>query len=430
MTNILQLSLIFIMLFATSVLSAQGSQTAQQAHMQTISEYLLYLPKDYKETGYKRWPLVLFLHGAGERGNDLEAVKKNGLPKLVEEGQDFPFIIASPQCPSGRWWSTDDLNLLLNDLIERYEVDIDRIYATGLSMGGFGTWEMAIRFPDRFAAIAPICGGGDPKQTYRLKDIPTWAFHGAKDVVVFPYQTERMVEALRSYEGNVQYTLYPEADHDSWTATYENQALYDWLLQQKKKNGWEKEFAAFDEEDSIAGKRENVILFTGSSSVRMWNSIKKDLGDSNILNRGFGGSTYADLDRDIERIVFRYNPSKVFIYSGDNDLNGNKSPEEVFTEFRGVYGKIKRRLPNTAIFIISAKPSISREHLIPKYQKFNQYVEGFLEHEKNAAFIDVFTPMMDKDGKPKKELFLKDNLHLNKAGYALWTKIIKPYLEN
>src|SRR5699024_1636022 len=135
------------------------------------------------------------------------------------------------------------------------------------------------------------------KQTYRLKDIPTWAFHGAKDIVVFPYQTERMVKALRSYGGNVQYTLYPAADHDSWTAAYENQELYDWLLRQKKKNGWEKEFAAFDKDDSVAGNREDVVLFTGSSSVRMWNSIKKDLDDNNILNRGFGGSTYADLDR-------------------------------------------------------------------------------------------------------------------------------------
>src|SRR5699024_6921671 len=163
MMNVSYFSLLFVMLFVPSILNAQSKQTTQQTDFQSISEYLLYLPQDYKETGYKRWPLVLFLHGAGERGNDLEAVKKNGLPKLVEEGRDFPFIIVSPQCPAGLWWSTDDLNLLLNDLIQRYEVDIDRIYATGLSMGGFGTWEMAIRFPDRFAAIAPICGGGDPK---------------------------------------------------------------------------------------------------------------------------------------------------------------------------------------------------------------------------------------------------------------------------
>lgn len=424
------LSLLFVMLFSASVLNAQSKQTAQQINLKSISEYLLYLPQDYKETSYKRWPLVLFLHGAGERGNDLEAVKKNGLPKLVEEGQDFPFIIASPQCPAGRWWSTDDLNLLLDNLIEEYDIDIDRIYVTGLSMGGFATWEIAMRFPDRFAAIAPVCGGGNPQQACRLKNIPTWAFHGAKDVVVFPYQTEKMVEVLRKCGGKVQYTLYPEADHDSWTATYENPELYDWLLQQKKENVWEKEFAAFDKKDSLAGKRANVILFTGSSSVRMWRSIQRDLNNDDILNRGFGGSTYADLDRDIERIVFRYNPTKVFIYSGDNDLNGNKSPEEVFTEFRTLYGKIKRRLPSTKIYIISTKPSISRERLIPKYKVFNQYLKDFLKHESNAAYIDIFTPMMDAEGRPKQDLFLGDNLHLNKKGYALWTDIIKPYLKD
>ncbi len=430
MINTAYFSLLFVMLFATSVLNAQGNQIAQQTNLKSISEYLLYLPQDYENTGYKRWPLVLFLHGAGERGNDLEAVKKNGLPKLVAEGQDFPFIIASPQCPSGRWWSTDDLNLLLDNLIEQYEVDVDKIYTTGLSMGGFGTWELAARFPDRLAAIAPVCGGGDPLQACRLKDIPTWAFHGAKDVVVFPYQTENMVDALKACGGNVQYTLYAQADHDSWTATYENPKLYEWLLQQKRKNVWEKEFAAFDKEDSIAGRREDGILFTGSSSIRMWKDIKKDLGDSNILNRGFGGSTYADLDRDIERIVFRYNPSKIFIYSGDNDLNSNKSPEEVFTEFRGVYGKIKRRLPNTKIYIISTKPSISRAHLLPKYQAFNQYIKEFLLQERNATYIDIFTPMINDEGKPKQDLFLGDNLHLNKKGYALWTEIIKPYLQD
>lgn len=430
MKSTITLCLFATSLFIASALSAQDKQTVKQTNLQSVSEYLLYLPKDYKETAYKRWPLVLFLHGAGERGSDLEAVKRHGLPKLVSEGQDFPFIIASPQCPTGRWWSIDDLNLLLDDLIEQYDVDVDRIYVTGLSMGGFGTWELASRFPDRFAAIAPICGGGNPKQACQLKDIPTWAFHGAKDMVVFPYQTEKMVEALKNCGGNVQYTFYPEANHDSWTETYVNPKLYAWFLQHKKKNRWEEEFAAFDKDDSLTGKRQNVVLFTGSSSVRMWKDIKKDLGDKNVLNRGFGGSTYADLSKDIERVIFRYSPEKLFIYSGDNDLAGNKSPEEVFTEFRGVFGKIRERLPDTKIYIISTKPSISRAHLIPKYKEFNQYVKNFLEHQKDAAYVDVFTSMMDNAGKPKQDIFLGDNLHLNKKGYAIWTKVIKPYLKD
>ncbi|MCK4465789.1 MAG: alpha/beta hydrolase [Bacteroidales bacterium] len=195
--------------------------------------YLFYLPEGYKQNDEKKWPLILFLHGAGERGNDLDLVKKHGPPKIVEQ-KDLPFIIVSPQCPAEKRWSIRDLDLLLEKIIKDHRVEKNRIYLTGLSMGGYGTWEYATEKPERFAAIAPICGGGSPWQAYRLASMPVWVFHGAKDPVVPIEKSEEMVKALKKVNENVKFTVYPEATHDSWTETYDNPELYEWFLKQKQ----------------------------------------------------------------------------------------------------------------------------------------------------------------------------------------------------
>jgi predicted peptidase len=201
--------------------------------------YLLFLPEGCQagEAAEKRWPLMLFLHGAGERGESLELVKKHGPPKRVERKKDFPFILVSPQCPAGAWWPPEPLIALLDEIAAKYPVDADRVYVTGLSMGGFGTWVLAARQPDRFAAIVPICGGGDPAKAPLLKDIPTWVFHGARDRLVPPKRSEEMVEAMKKAGAeNVQLTVYPEAGHDSWSKTYDDPKLYEWLLKQNRKD--------------------------------------------------------------------------------------------------------------------------------------------------------------------------------------------------
>lgn len=199
-------------------------------------EYLLALPKDYDKDTTKAWSLLVFLHGAGERGSDINKVKVHGPAKLVEQGKEFPFIVVSPQCPEGQWWPNrvETVMALVDEIAEKYRVDPKRIYLTGLSMGGFGTWSIASTYPNRFAAIVPICGGGQPYLAANLKGIPIWAFHGAKDPVVPLSESQRMVNAVKSFGGNAQLTVYPEAQHDSWTETYDNPALYEWLLKQSK----------------------------------------------------------------------------------------------------------------------------------------------------------------------------------------------------
>lgn len=217
-------------------MSQQACHMDKEIMKRVNLKYLLFLPENYGKTPQK-WPLILFLHGMGERGDDLEAVKIHGIPKIVEMKKDFPFIAVSPQCPPSSLWSleNDGLNALLDDIIENYDVDADRIYLTGLSMGGYGTWDLAMAYPNKFAAIAPICGGNEPKKTYLLKNVPVWVFHGAKDNVVPLKASEEMVEALKARGGEVKFTVYPEADHDSWTETYLNPDLYEWFLQHTRR---------------------------------------------------------------------------------------------------------------------------------------------------------------------------------------------------
>jgi predicted peptidase len=204
--------------------------------------YLLYLPKNYFAKPDFQWPMILFLHGMGERGDNLELVKKHGVPKIVEKWEDFPFIVISPQCPIYSTWimELDALHALVTETIEIYNVDKNRLYLTGLSMGGYGTWHLAEAYPHLFAAVVPICGGtypniGFPERIKVLKDLPIWVFHGDKDKVVPIENSRKLVDILLKYGGNVKFTFYSDTGHDSWTKTYENPQLYEWLLDHQKK---------------------------------------------------------------------------------------------------------------------------------------------------------------------------------------------------
>lgn len=227
-------ALIVAVIALNSHVEVYGQQTAAKLDTQVRVQlnYLLYLPKDYGEQ--KSWPLFLFLHGSGERGEDLELVKTHGPPKLIAAGKNFPFIVVSPQCPKNRRWEPIELVALLDDLEAKYKVDADRIYVTGLSMGGFGTWRLAGYASDRLAAIAPICGGGEKSWVKQFPHLPVWAFHGAKDTSVPPERSQMMVDELKKRGGSPKLTIYPEAGHDSWTETYDNPELYKWLLEQKR----------------------------------------------------------------------------------------------------------------------------------------------------------------------------------------------------
>lgn len=203
--------------------------------------YWLSLPKGYRGAADARWPLVLFLHGAGERGDELAAVKKHGVRDLAKAQAQYPCILVAPQCPLGTWWveQVDALAALLDEIVTTYRVDVDRVYLTGLSVGGYGTWHLAAAYPQRFAAAVPICGGGVwwqgfPEKAAVLKDLPLWVFHGADDDVVPLSESQRLVDVLTAHGSNVRFTVYPDTGHDSWTRTYRDPALYEWLFAQRK----------------------------------------------------------------------------------------------------------------------------------------------------------------------------------------------------
>ncbi|MBW8035084.1 MAG: prolyl oligopeptidase family serine peptidase [Planctomycetes bacterium] len=198
-------------------------------------DYLFYLPEGYGKEDHA-WPLMIFLHGVGESGSDLERVKSHGPAKMAAENRNLPFIIASPQCPKGKWWPNQQAKVmaLVDEIVENYNVDESRIYLTGLSMGGYGTWSIACINPDRFAAIVPICGGGTPYIAGNLKNVPVWAFHGAKDKTVRLRESQKMVDKVNRKGGDAKLTVYPEAGHDSWTETYNNEEVYKWLLSHSK----------------------------------------------------------------------------------------------------------------------------------------------------------------------------------------------------
>jgi len=211
-------------------------------------QYLLFLPRDYASKKNEKWPLMLFLHGAGERGTNIWRADIHGPARYIATHPDFPFLMVAPLCPSNEVWSTGLLLGLLDGMESKYRIDTHRVYLTGLSMGGFGTWELALAAPQRFAAVIPIAGGANdlpvvlartgfasPEQKAALQSLPVWAFHGAKDTVVDPDDSTRMIDGLKKCGvAEAKITIYPDATHNSWQRTYENPEIYDWLLQHRR----------------------------------------------------------------------------------------------------------------------------------------------------------------------------------------------------
>jgi acetyl esterase/lipase len=197
--------------------------------------YLVDLPQGYDADPARRWPLILYLHGNAQLGNDLRLVRDSGLAAVISRGRQVPAIVVSPQIALGESWSSRVLSQLLDEVSAKYRVDLDRVYLTGISAGGDAVWALADDQPGRFAALAPVAGEGDPTEAVRIKDIPTWVFQGAKDEVVPPVQVINMVNALRQAGGHTHLTLFPNARHGkSWDLTYDTDALYPWLLAQKR----------------------------------------------------------------------------------------------------------------------------------------------------------------------------------------------------
>ncbi|UVO50398.1 alpha/beta hydrolase-fold protein [Sphingomonas sp. SUN019] len=198
--------------------------------------YQLFIPKGYSASK-QAWPLMIFLHGSGERGADVEKVKLHGPPEIVATHPGFPFILVSPLLEADGDWDTAKLGRLLQQVRKDYRVDPNRIYLTGLSRGGHAAWRWAAERPDLFAAVAPVAGTGNSAIACRLKDMPVWAFHGDNDDIVRPIGSFAMVEAIRQCPGLTAQpvlTIFPATNHNSWDQSYRGDALYRWFLEQRR----------------------------------------------------------------------------------------------------------------------------------------------------------------------------------------------------
>jgi len=219
----------------------QGSQLIDAEMETVISEslsYYLYFPEDYEEKNNKEFPLLLFLHGGGESGDSLSSLKSNGPPKMIAEGKQFPFLILAPQNPhKKKWWNTRAVVQLLDTIVKNNRVDKNRIYLTGLSRGGGAAWEMAVLYPDKFAALAVVCGMAPvPYAGWINEKMPIWVFHGEEDSSIPISESESMVNRLREMDYNVKFTSYPGVGHDSWIRAYKTEELYTWFIAQSRKS--------------------------------------------------------------------------------------------------------------------------------------------------------------------------------------------------
>ena len=208
-------------------------------------KYLLAFPRAYMLDETRKFPLLFSLHGVGERGDNLNDLKRHGLPQFLETRDDFPFIVIAPQCPADSDWSIemDALAELVEESKRICRVDESRVYLTGLSMGGRGALQLAALRPQQFAALVPICPSRPeilkrPERIAQLKSIPMWFFHGAQDTIIPVEHSIRLVDELRAIGAQVQLTIYPDAKHNAWQRTYANPELYAWLVQQKKVKTW------------------------------------------------------------------------------------------------------------------------------------------------------------------------------------------------
>ncbi len=193
----------------------------------------LHLPRGYGDE-QRAWPLVVFLHGSGERGDDLDRVKVHGPPKHAAAGRDYPFVLCSPLLEADGNWQPATLHALLAALRAGWRIDAQRITATGLSRGGHGVWRWAAAHPDDLAGIAPVCGYGDPAAVCHARQVPVRAYHGDADTVVPLARQQACVDALRACGGQVSFTVYPGVGHDAWTPAYDDPALVPWLMAQRR----------------------------------------------------------------------------------------------------------------------------------------------------------------------------------------------------
>jgi lysophospholipase L1-like esterase/poly(3-hydroxybutyrate) depolymerase len=439
--------------------------------------YRLLKPRDFDAT--KKYPLVLFLHGAGERGTDNLVQLKHGAPLFLkaEARQKYPCFVIAPQCPPEQTWSavkgwtgpnafeeepTAPMKLVfgaVDALLKEFPIDQDRLYVTGLSMGGYGTWDILTRQPQRWAAAVPVCGGGDASRIAPAKGVALWAIHGLLDPVVPVIRSQEMIAALEAAGGKPLFSEYPYVKHDSWTTAYGEPELLAWMFAQKRGSvvAWQAVASPYSQPPSSLcagagpmqsglwfrtlwkGRREQwsrmktveegAVVFFGDSITQGWNTLAKDFPDMKVSNRGISGDTTRGLLTRMQGDVLDLKPKAVAILIGTNDLDQGGEPEVVAKNLQAIVARLHAANPAMPVVISKVMPRGPKAGLYPdKIRALNALYEECFKNDDKVAFCDTWTVFDDGMGSCKKEEF-PDMLHPNAAGYAKWAAALKPIFD-
>lgn len=438
--------------------------------------YRLLAPKNYDPK--QKYPLVLVLHGAGERGSDNAVQLKYGAPLFIKDEvrEKYPCFVVAPQCPAEQKWSEVDWTSTapltqtekptapmalvlgaLEALQKEFSIDPDRLYVTGLSMGGYGTWDLITRFPEKWAAAAPICGGGDTKVAARVKSLPIWAFHGLEDPTVKVIRTQEMIAALEAAGGKPLFSVYPYVKHDSWNIAYGEPELLPWLFAQKRGQA-EVPFATVAkpfaqppsnqfpgagpvqsglwfrplwrdrrEQWSKAIEQDSgAVVFFGDSITQGWSSLGKDFPNFKTANRGISGDTTRGLRMRLKEDVLAVHPKAVAMLIGTNDLDQGATPEVVAENLKAIVAELHEANPAMPIVVSKVMPRGAKPGKFPEQiEKLNALYEAAFRDDQLVSFCDTWTLFNDGTGQCKKEEF-PDMLHPNATGYAKWVEALEP----
>lgn len=439
--------------------------------------YRLLTPKNYDKS--QKYPLVVFLHGSGERGDDNAAQLKHGAPVFAKpENRDkYPAFVFAPQCPNEQTWSavkgwTDAeafqaepkpaMKLALgaiDALAKEFSIDPDRLYVTGLSMGGYGTWDLLCRVPARIAAAVPVCGGGDATKIPVARGVAVWAFHGMEDTAVPVARSRELIAALTAAGGAPLYSEYPYVRHDSWNLAYGEPELLAWMFAQRRGKvvAWDKIASPFSQPPSSLcpgagtmqsglwfrglwkGRREQwakdrandegAVVFFGDSITQGWQSLAQDFAGLKVANRGISGDTTRGLRTRVQDDVIALHPRAVSMLIGTNDLDQGTEPEVVADNLKAIVADLLKANPKLPIVINKVMPRGARAKKFPEQIKqLNALYEQAFAGNANVTFCDTWTLFDSGDGQCKKDEF-PDMLHPNAAGYAKWTAELRPILE-
>ncbi len=425
----------------------------------------------------KKYPLVVFLHGSGERGNDNAAQLKHGVGAFSKAAarEKFPSFVFAPQCPKDKRWvemdwsgpsgtAPEDPGLMeklvvsaMEALAQEFPVDPDRVYISGLSMGGFGAWDLITRHAEKFAAAIPVCGGGDKAKAAAAKAVAVWAFHGLADTVILPVRSQEMVAGLRAAGGTAALTEYPGVAHDSWTMAYSEPNLLPWLFAQRRGQPAQKMAFATSQYTALAMPPENVfpgagplqlapwfqklwmvrrtefawnkdkeqrpVVFFGDSITQGWSTLAKDFPNLFVVNRGISGDTSRGLRYRVKEDVLDLHPRAVSMLIGTNDLALGGTPAQVIDNIRAIVAELEKQNRNVRIvlnLVMPRGPKPDLPDLFPKkIKELNKLIQEFAKKNTRIVVCDSWSIFDDGNGVCKKEEF-PDMLHPNKLGYAKW----------